>query len=57
MEEQFITTKELCDWLKISNATAMRWRNQGMPYIGKGRSLRYLKSEIEKWMKEQESKK
>jgi predicted DNA-binding transcriptional regulator AlpA len=57
MEEKYITTKELCDWLRISRSTATLWRKQGMPYFGKDRSLRYKKSEIEKWLNEQESKK
>lgn len=56
MQEELITTKELCEWLKISKATASNWRKQGMPYYGKDRSLRYRKSEVEKWMKEQEAK-
>lgn len=56
MQEELITTKELCEWLKISKATASNWRKQGMPYHGKDRSLRYKKSEVEKWMKEQDNK-
>ncbi|KGG81091.1 hypothetical protein Y919_02755 [Caloranaerobacter azorensis H53214] len=56
-EEELITTKELCDWLKISKATASRWRKQGMPYHGKDRSLRYKKSEVIKWLEEQEKSK
>lgn len=56
MEEELIKTKELCDWLRVSNTTVMRWRNEGVPYIGKGRSLRYKRSEVEKWMQEQDGK-
>lgn len=58
-EEELITTPQLCEWLKISKATASRWRVQGMPYIGKERSLRYKKSEVLKWLdsqKENENK-
>lgn len=54
MAEELITTKELCEWLKISKATASNWRKQGMPYYGKDRSLRYKKSEVQKWLKEKE---
>lgn len=57
MDEELITTTELCEWLKIAKSTASRWRNEGMPYIGKSRSLRYKKSEVLKWLKEQETKK
>ncbi len=55
MEENLITTPELCEWLNISKATASRWRSSGMPFYGKGRTLRYKKSEILKWLKEQKN--
>ncbi|HBL49644.1 MAG TPA: hypothetical protein DD738_15735 [Ruminiclostridium sp.] len=48
-----MTTKELCEWLKISKATASNWRKQGMPYTGKDRSLRYAKSEVQQWLDSQ----
>ena len=57
MEEGLITTKELCEWLRISNQTASRWRQEGMPYHGKGKSLRYYKSEVEKWLESEKNKK
>ncbi len=56
MEEKLVTTTELCDWLRISGATASRWRAQGMPHYGKTRAYRYKKSEVMEWLKEQESK-
>ena len=52
MDEELITTKELCEWLKIAKSTASRWRNEGMPYIGKSSALRYKKSELLKWLDE-----
>lgn len=56
-DESLMTTAELCEWLKIGKSTAGRWREQGMPYIGRERSLRYKRSEIEKWLDEQKHKK
>lgn len=55
-DEEFITTPELCEWLKISKATVSRWRNEGMPFTGKVRSYRYKKTEILKWLEEQKNK-
>jgi len=49
MEEELITTSELCKWLKISRATAYNWRIEGMPYVGNGRSIRYEKSKVWEW--------
>lgn len=48
----WITEKDLCEWLKIKRLTAYRWRKAGMPYIGKTKSIRYNKEEVEKWLKE-----
>jgi len=55
--EEFISTTELCNWLKVCRATVLKWRNQGLPYYGKDRSLRYMKSEVQKWLDEQNKKK
>lgn len=55
--EELITTKELCEWLKIGRTTANRWKNDnGMPYIGMGRTLRYKKSDVLKWLEDQKNK-
>lgn len=52
MEQELLTTPELCKWLKITRSTAWRWRKEGgMPYIGQGKSLRYQKEEVLKWLK------
>lgn len=50
MEENFLTTSELCEWLRISHTTAGRWRKEGMPYFGQGKSLRYEKSKVIEWL-------
>jgi len=57
MEEELLTTIELCEWLKIGRATAWRWRGKGMPYIGRGKSLRYRKSDVVKWLEQNNDKK
>ncbi|HBN82576.1 MAG TPA: DNA-binding protein [Clostridiales bacterium] len=51
-----ITEKQLCEWLSISPSTAWRWRKAGMPYMGKKKSIRYSKKEVEKWLKLQTKK-
>lgn len=51
-----ITEKELCKWLNINSSTAWRWRKEDMPYYGKKKSVRYVKSEVEKWLKERSEK-
>jgi len=48
--EELLTTQELCKWLQIGRVTAWRWRQQGMPYLGERKSLRYRKRDILKWL-------
>ncbi len=56
MEEQFITTGELCEWLRVSRTTVWSWRQMGLPFTGTGKALRYRKSEVEEWLKSQQTK-
>ncbi|WP_084524426.1 helix-turn-helix domain-containing protein [Lutispora thermophila] len=51
--EKYITTKELCEWLKISHNTANNWRRKGLPYIRVGNTVRYDKEQVQKWLNEQ----
>lgn len=50
MEEEYITTPELCAWLKISKAAVSNWRSEGLPHVGTPRAFRYKKSEVLKWL-------
>ncbi len=49
-KDELITTKQLCDWLRISNATASRWKSQGMPYVETDKEHTYRKSDVLKWI-------
>ncbi len=55
--DEYITTKELCDWLKISPNTANNWRRKGLPYLRVGNTVRYDKEEVQKWLNEQNKQK
>ena len=55
-EEMFITSTELCKWLRVNKSTVSRWRDKGMPHYGKDRAYRYKKSEVIKWLEEQGKK-
>ena len=54
---EWISEEELCKWLNIGRTTAWRWRKEGMPYIGKSKSIRYNQKEIEEWLKNRNLKK
>lgn len=50
--ENLITTKELCEKLKVTRQTVFTWRSQGMPYKKYGKIVRFNYEEVEKWLKE-----
>ncbi|MDT8718240.1 helix-turn-helix domain-containing protein [Clostridium sp. 19966] len=55
-DSNLIKTTELCEWLQITPSTALRWRNEGMPFIGKGKVLRYNKKDVKEWLDKQNKK-
>ena len=56
-KEEWITTKELCEYLKISRHTVLVWtKEKGMPFRKIGRNWRFKISEIEKWMEKEQEK-
>ena len=52
MNDELLTPRELYQWLKITRATAWKWREKGMPFIGSGKMMRYKKSDVEQWLKD-----
>ena len=50
VKTEYLTTEELCKWLKISKNTANNWRRNGMPYIKIGNTVRYEKEAIIQWL-------
>lgn len=55
-KEEFITTLELCEWLKVAKSTVSKWRSEGLPHYGKTRVYRYKKSEVLKWLDGQQKR-
>ena len=45
-----MTTKELCELLKITPNTANTWRRKGLSYFLIGKTVRYDKEEVQKWL-------
>lgn len=45
--EKPVSTKEICDFLSITEPTLIRWRNKGkIPFIKIGSNIRYNKAEV-----------
>jgi len=54
MAKEYFTTKELCEFLKISKNQPVKLRKMGLPYIKVGGMIRYDKDEVQKWLKKHE---
>jgi excisionase family DNA binding protein len=51
--DKLITLEELCDWLDVKAVWVYRQtREKAIPYIKVGKYLRFSKSDIEKWIRE-----
>lgn len=51
VEDELLTTAQACEFLKCSVPTLQRWRiSEKIPYKRLGKSIRFLKSDLEKAM-------
>ena len=53
---EWLTTTEVAEMLKLKPQTlrVWRWKRKGPPYRSLGRSVRYLRSEVDAWAAEQD---
>jgi hypothetical protein len=54
---QLITSKQLCEVLKISDGTLLRLRKDGLPYLRVGDATRYTLDEALAWLAAQQAAK
>lgn len=47
----YLNKKQACHFLKVSNNTLDTWILQGLPTIKIGKTVRFDKNEIHKWLK------
>ena len=50
---QFLNKKQTCEYLNISNNTLDNWIKQGLPCIKVGKTVRFSKTEINRWLQKQ----
>lgn len=50
MEKRYLNSEEACKFLNVSIATLYRLKKEGLPYFKLGGSLRFDKSDLEKWI-------
>ena len=49
----YLNKKQACDYLDISNNTLDSWIKQGLPTIRIGKTVRFDKNEVHKWLQKQ----
>jgi excisionase family DNA binding protein len=55
--EKLLDTPGLADWLSIKPSTIRKWVHYGyIPHVKLGRCVRFVKEDIEKWLKERAEK-
>jgi hypothetical protein len=50
LENPFLHKQQACHYLGISNNTLDSWIKKGLPYIRVGKTIRFDKSEINRWL-------
>lgn len=49
---QYLTTDDLSREMKVTRQTVWKWRKLGMPHIKIGRSVRFVKTDVDKWLEQ-----
>jgi len=57
MDEDFLTTKDLAERLKLSTRTLETWRARkvGPPYLKAGKSVRYDRRAVQEWLSQRKN--
>lgn len=52
LENEYLTSDEVSDWLKVSRRTLHRWARlrKGPPSVKIGRSVYYRRASVEQWL-------
>lgn len=53
LNSPFLNKQQACNYLSISNNTLDSWIKQGLPYIRVGKTVRFDKTEINRWLQNQ----
>ena len=53
LESPFLNKQQACHYLGISNNTLDSWIKKGLPYNRVGKTIRFDKSEINRWLQNQ----
>jgi len=54
LESPFLNKQQACHYLGISNNTLDSWIKKGLPYIRVGKTIRFDRAEINRWLQKQQ---
>jgi excisionase family DNA binding protein len=55
--EQLFDTPQVAEWLNLAESTIRKWVHYGfIPHVKLGRSVRFRREDIEKWLQEKTEK-
>ena len=54
LDSPFLNKQQTCHYLGISNNTLDSWIKKGLPYIRVGKTIRFDKAEINRWLQNQQ---
>ena len=53
LESPFLNKQQACHYLGISNNTLDSWIKKGLPHIRVGKTIRFDKAEVNRWLQNQ----
>lgn len=53
LESPFLNKQQACNYIGVSNNTLDSWIKKGLPIIRIGKTVRFDKNEINRWLKNQ----
>jgi excisionase family DNA binding protein len=55
--KELMTVAQVAEWLNVKESTIRKWTHYGfIPHVKLGRCVRFMESEIEKWLQERSEK-
>jgi excisionase family DNA binding protein len=55
--KDLLNTAQVAEWLNVKESTVRKWTHYGfIPHVKLGRCVRFMESEIEKWLRERAEK-
>ena len=55
--KELMNTAQVAEWLNVKESTIRKWTHYGfIPHVKLGRCVRFMESDIERWIKERSEK-